>query len=95
MIRYEVINKEVFAWDDSVNPDVPFLHQPFDLDGAPFASNQEAQEWADKWYYEATHPEESEWWQSILALKEIAKAKVIAGEQITQEEADALAATLN
>lgn len=94
MIRYEVINKEVFAWNDETNPDVPFLHQPHYPDGKPFNSDEEAQAWADKWYHEFMHPEESEWWQNILALKEVARAKILAGEDITEEEAFALTAKL-
>ena len=94
-IRYEVINKEVFAWNDELEQTEPFLHQPHHPDGTPFESDEEAQAWADKWYYEFTHPEESEWWQNILALKEVAKAKVLAGEDLTEEEALALAAKLS
>ena len=55
-IRYEVKNKTVYAWNDELVQSEPFLYQPHHPDGTPFASDEEAQAWADAWYLEFTTP---------------------------------------
>jgi hypothetical protein len=57
MIRYEVIDKEVFAWNDELEQEEPFLYQPYYPDGTPFKTNEEAQIWADAWYESFINPE--------------------------------------
>lgn len=96
MITYEITeNNEVLAWNSELVQTEPFLYQPHYPDGTPFESKEAAQAWAEKWVYELTHPEESDAWKETLRLKEIAKAKVLVDEPITEVEAAALAARLN
>jgi hypothetical protein len=91
-IRYEVNdNNEVVAWNDELEQTEPFLYQPQHPDGTPFETKEAAQAWADQWYYEFLNPQESEWYLNALASKQSAIAKVIAGEQLSEEEAHALA----
>lgn len=95
MIRYEIDeNNIVRAWNDELEQTEPFLYQPTNPDGKPFESREEAEAWASKWLYDFEHPEETDWYKQIVELKEIARQKVIAGEQINEDEALALAAQL-
>jgi hypothetical protein len=91
MIKYEVNdNNEVMAWSDELEQTEPFLYQPHYPDGTPFESKQAAQAWADQWYYELINPTETEYYKSMVELKAAAIAKVIAGEDLNEEEAYAL-----
>lgn len=56
-IRYEVKDKAVYAWNDELAQDTPFLYQPHYPEGTPFADDAEAQAWADAWYLYFTDPE--------------------------------------
>lgn len=57
MIRYEVKEKAVYAWNDELEQTDPFLYQPNYPDGTEFSDDEDAKNWADKWYAHFIDPE--------------------------------------
>lgn len=103
--RYEIDNDNAIRMWDSEFPnedDAPFLYQPHWPNGTPWADAEDAKNWADV-YVESMIDHSSEFVPgndpdnhpmprpaSTEGLRESAKVKLIAGEPLTEEEAELL-----